>query len=94
MLAAMFGVICVALYSEIRRSPKTLMAKFKLHPEKTEEDFRLMMYSNAGLTLFMSVLALGNALNAENLVSMGYIGLVLSALLVVDVVGSWVFRYT
>jgi hypothetical protein len=94
ILAVMFGVICLALYYEIRRNPKTLMAKFKLHPGKTEDDFRLMMYGNAGLTLFMAVLALGTALSTENLVNMGYIGLVLSALLVVDVVASWVFRYT
>ena len=94
MLAVMFGVICLALYSEIRRSPKTVMAKFKLNPERVEDDFRLMMYGNAGVTLFMSILALGVALPTENLVNLGYIGIVLSSLLIVDVFGSWVFRYT
>lgn len=94
ILGSIFGVICLALYGELRRSPKTIMAKFKLHPEKTENDFRMMMYANGSLTLFMAVLALGINLGAENLVNMAYIGQTLSAFIVVDIIGSWVFRYT
>ncbi|MFB6115017.1 MAG: hypothetical protein ABEK04_01900 [Candidatus Nanohalobium sp.] len=93
ILGSMFGVLCLALYSEVDKNPKTIMAKFKLHPEKTETDFRLMLYANAGITLFLAVLSLGNAISSARLINMSYMSITLSALLVVDVVGSWVFRY-
>lgn len=94
ILGSIFGVICLALYGELRRNPKTVMAKFKLQPDKTERDFRMMLYANGGLTLFMAVLALGISLGDENLVNMAYIGQSLSAFIVVDIIGSWVFKYT
>lgn len=93
ILGSMFGVLCLALYSRIDQNPKTIMAQFKLHPDKTLEDFRLIMYANGGITLFLAVLAFGNSVNSVEIVNMSYIAIMLSGLLVVDVVASWVFRY-
>ncbi|MFB6175075.1 MAG: hypothetical protein ABEJ87_03790 [Candidatus Nanohalobium sp.] len=93
ILGSMFGVLCLAFYSEIDENPKTIMAKFKLHPDKTVIDFRYILYANANITLFLAVLALGNALNSSRLLNISYIAIMTSALLIVDVVASWVFRY-
>ncbi len=94
ILGSVFGVLCLALYSEIDENPKTIMAKFKLHPEKTLTDFRQILLGNGGTTLFLALFSLGTALQHQNLVYASYVGITISVLLVVDVIASWVFEYT
>lgn len=93
ILGSIFGVLCLALYSEIDENPKTIMAKFKLHPEKTLTDFKQILVGNGGTTLFLALFSLGTAIQYQNLIYASYIGITVSILLVVDVIASWVFEY-
>jgi len=94
ILGSIFGVVGLALYSELRRNPKTIMAKFKLHPDKTEKDFTLMLYANAALSLFMGTMAVSSFLDFQTIFNLSYVGQTLAALVIVDTIGSWVWKYT
>jgi len=94
ILGYIFGVVGLALYSELARNPKTIMAKFKLHPDKTEKDFTLMLYANAALSLFMGTMAVSSFLDFQTIFNLSYVGQTLAALVIVDTIGSWVWKYT
>lgn len=94
ILGSIFGVVALALYFDLRKHPQTIMAKFKLHPDKTEKDFRMMLYANGALTFFLATMAFGNHFGFNTLFNLSYVGQTLAALVVVDTIGSWVWKYT
>jgi hypothetical protein len=93
ILGMVYGVALILFFRELRKRPKTVMARFKMNKDKRVKDFRRMLFGNIILALSMGLLLSGIVGQNNVILNFSYILQVSSTMIIVYTITTWVRDY-
>lgn len=91
-IAVLAGVLCAGIYRKIDTHSETSLAKLKLRPGKTRNEFRALYVANWFIFLMLLVYTAGSVFRHELVMNGARAGFVVFAVAVAGVVLRWYRR--